>query len=106
MGMEDLKRIQTINEKQPDTLNRNKLKPIGKTKLIITNNEMDSQTEMSENPKRRKQHRFEDSHMRFTSYFRMDLYLRIEKLRNEGKIESLTSFINDAVKKHLDNFYI
>ena len=49
--------------------------------------------------------RFEETHVRFTSYFRNDVYERIEELRDVGKITNLKTFINDALQKYLDLFF-
>ena len=49
--------------------------------------------------------RFEDTHVRFTSYFRNDIFERIEKLRDEGRIESLTGLISESVRKYLDMYF-
>lgn len=105
MGMQDLKRIQggdnTNSTIKPQNSIR-KLMPIKKAAESGTDQPMNA----SGNKHRRgNKPRFEETHVRFTNYLRKDISERIERLRDEGKIESITKLINDAIRKHLDTYY-
>jgi hypothetical protein len=47
-----------------------------------------------------KKERFEETHIRFTSYLEKDLHQLIQELRREGLISSVTELINEAIKAY------
>ncbi|HEY8910780.1 MAG TPA: hypothetical protein VIM51_10955 [Desulfosporosinus sp.] len=45
--------------------------------------------------------KFEERHKRITTYLENDLFRKVEALREQGKILSLTSLFNESVKDYL-----
>jgi hypothetical protein len=57
-----------------------------------------SEVQIIPQPKKAK---FEETHVRFTSYLEKDLHQIIQELRREGVISSVTELVNEAVKAYL-----
>lgn len=108
MGMQDLKKIQS-DSTSTNMLNTQKsmkrLVPVKKAESCTKEPSENDDIPKRGNHRRSSKPRFEDTHIRFTSYFRKDISERIEKLRDEGKIESLTGLINESVRKYLDMYF-
>lgn len=105
MGMQDLKIIQggdNTNCTMKPQNNIKKMVPVKKATESGTNQPVNAS---GYKHRRGNKPRFEETHVRFTNYLRKDISERIERLRDEGKIESITKLINDAIRKHLDTYY-
>lgn len=93
MGMEDLQRLRE-KERQAGAQSTGPLLP-------------GTEAGMPRRPRRRgNKPLFSETHVRFTNYLRDDIAARIDRLREEGRLDrSLTEILNDALRKYLDTYY-
>ena len=57
------------------------------------------------NVRKKREPKFDETHIRFTNYFNIDLWRQITELRNEGSITNLTNLINEAVSLYIEENY-
>jgi len=105
MGMQDLKKIQSADNTNSNIKAQNNIKKMVPIKKSAESNKNQPINDSNHKHRRGNKPLFEETHVRFTNYLRKDVSERIECLRNEGKIESITKLINDAIRKHLDTYY-
>jgi hypothetical protein len=105
MGMQDLKKIQSGDNTNSTIKPQNNIKKVSPIKKTTEPGNNQPVNTVGFRHRRGNKPRFEDTHVRFTNYLRKDISERIERLRDEGKIESITKLINDAIRKHLDTYY-
>jgi hypothetical protein len=48
-----------------------------------------------------KKAKFEDTHVRFTSYLEKNLYVVVRQLKKQGSISSITELVNESIKQYL-----
>lgn len=52
-----------------------------------------------------KQKQFEEAYKRFTNYLKIEYFNVIHDLKSQGEIDTMTSFLNDAVHEYLAKYF-
>jgi len=102
--MQDLKKIQSADNTNSTIKAQNNIKKMVPIKKSAEFNKTQPTDDFNYKHRRGNKPLFEETHVRFTNYLRKNIFERIEYLRNEGKLESLTKLINDALRKYIDTY--